>query len=158
MKVRAWRMTKARHAATAFNGAGAETFGGRWNSPGTPVVYVAGSASLALLEILVHLRPNDPLDRYVLFEVTFDASLVITIEPATLPRTWRRHPPSPATQTVGDTWARERRSAVLRLPSVIVTGESNYLLNPRHEDFTKINIGPKTQARIDSRLLRPPLR
>ena len=52
---RAWRIIKSRFAAEAFSGEGARLYGGRWNSPGTAMVYTAGSVSLATLELLVHL-------------------------------------------------------------------------------------------------------
>jgi RES domain-containing protein len=154
MTVSAWRIVKARHAAKAFTGQGAKDYGGRWNSPGVPVIYVAGSAALAMLEMLVHLQSHDLLKRYVLFEVTFDLSLVTSVRPTTLPRTWKRSPPPPAVQLVGDSWIADARSAVLRVPSVIVPNEWNYLLNPAHADFRKITIGPKQPARFDPRLIK----
>ena len=156
MTLRAWRITKAKHAATAFSGGAAKTFGGRWNSPGTAIVYTAGSVSLAILEMLVHLQAPDLMKRYVVFEVAFDASLVTAIDPATLPKPWRRSPAPRTAQQVGDTWAATGHSAVLQLPSVIVPSEWNYLLNPAHPDFAKITMGPKKPIRIDPRLIKVP--
>lgn len=57
MKRRAWRLVKQKHAATAFDGDGARLFGGRWNAPGSRVIYTSTTLSLAALEILVHLLP-----------------------------------------------------------------------------------------------------
>ena len=88
--IRAWRITQAKHAATAFTGGGAKDFGGRWNSPGTAIVYAAGSTSLAILEMLVHLQAQELMHRYVIFEVSFDQALLTSVDPATLPRSWRR--------------------------------------------------------------------
>jgi len=45
----AWRITKREHTRNAFTGEGAREFGGRWNHPGTAVVYTAQSQSLAAL-------------------------------------------------------------------------------------------------------------
>ncbi len=158
MTVRAWRIVKAKHAAAAFTGEGARLAGGRWNSPGTPVVYLSGSASLAMLETLVHLQSRELLKRYVLFEALFDERLVTAIEGKALPRTWRGSPPPAAVQRIGDDWFAQCRSAVLRVPSVIVPGEWNYLLNPSHPEFAAITIGPKTPVRLDPRLVRLPSR
>ncbi len=36
------------------NSEGARQYGGRWNRPGTPVIYASGSISLAALEVIVH--------------------------------------------------------------------------------------------------------
>ena len=51
-----YRIVKEKRADTAMDGNGARLYGGRWNSIGRPVVYVAGSESLAILKILVHLK------------------------------------------------------------------------------------------------------
>ncbi len=153
MIIRAWRITKAKYAAAAFSGGAAKAYGGRWNTTGTSVVYTAGSNSLAILEMLVHLQADDLLRRYVIFEVSFDEMLVKTVAPATLPKRWRRSP-SPATvQQVGDRWVAAGSSAVLRLPSAIVPTEWNYLLNPAHGDFAKIAIGRKQPIKFDPRLV-----
>ena len=52
--MQAFRIVKRRHAADAFNGEGARIYGGRWNRPGTPVVYAAHTRALAALESLAH--------------------------------------------------------------------------------------------------------
>lgn len=154
MTVTAWRIVKARHARAAFNGQGARIAGGRWNSPGHAVVYVAGSASLAMLEMLVHLQNQDVLRRYVLFDVTFDSSLVQAVAGIDLPRNWRSSPPPAGTRRIGDQWLQRGDSAVLRVPSALVPDEFNYLLNPAHKDFEAITIGAPQPVRLDPRLAR----
>lgn len=146
----AWRIVKALHAATAFNGEGARLYGGRWNSTGTSVVYTSGSKALAALETLVHLNPP-VIFQYVAIPIEIDDAFV---EKATaLPADWTEEPPPPATKEIGDLWAKEARSAVLALPSVIIPGEPNYLLNPAHPDFKKITIGKPEPFSFDPRLL-----
>ena len=157
MMIHAWRITKAKHAATAFTGGGAKAYGGRWNSPGTAVVYTTGSISLAILEMLVHLQAQYLLRHYVIFPVSFDQTLTATFSPATLPA-WRRSPPPASVQRVGDAWVAGGSSAVLRLPSVVVPSEWNYLLNPAHRDFATCTIGPKQHIKLDPRLIKPPAR
>lgn len=155
MTLHSWRIVKARFAAIAFSGEGAKIAGGRWNSLGTPVVYTAATQSLAILEMLVHLRVPDLLQHYVLLQVTFDPKLVATLDPRTLPKNWKQSPPPPSVQSLGNAWLARASSPILRIPSVIVPAESNYLLNPAHPDFSKITIGPKLPARLDPRLLKP---
>ncbi len=154
--IHAWRITKAKHAATAFTGGGAKAFGGRWNSPGTALVYTASTTSLAILEMLVHLQAQDRMHRYVIFEVSFEEALMTSIDPATLPKSWRKSPAPASVQQVGDQWSAQGSSAVLQVPSVIVPSEWNYLLNPAHPDFAKITLGPKQPIKFDSRLLKTP--
>ena len=148
----AWRIVKRKHAATAFSGRGAADHGGRWNSRGVPVVYASGNKSLAALESLVHLNPPVRF-KYVAIRVKFDAALVEIFPVKSLPTGWRREPPPPSTQAIGDAWVRAGRSAVLELPSVIVSGEPNYLLNPAHPGFKKISIGKPEPFAFDPRLL-----
>jgi RES domain-containing protein len=148
----AWRIVKAKHAATAFSGDGAAKTGGRWNSRGVPVVYASSTKSLAALETLVHLNPPVPF-KYVAFRLQFDAALVENIPLNRLPADWRVEPPPPSTKAIGDAWVREVKSAVLTLPSVIVPGELNYLLNPAHPAFKRISIGKPERFAFDPRLL-----
>jgi len=148
----AWRIVREKHAATAFTGAGAALAGGRWNSRGSRVVYASGSVALAALETLVHLNP--PISfRYLVFQIDFDEHLVERVLPPALPADWRDEPPPPSTKRFGDQWVNEARSAVLELPSIIIPGESNYLLNTSHPDFTTIAIGKPESFAFDPRLL-----
>lgn len=154
MIVRAFRISKARHAASAFTGEGAERFGGRWNNPGIPIVYTAGSISLAVLEVLVRLNLDDFLERYLVIEASFDDSFITEIKPVNLPREWRSEPPPAKLQQIGEEWTAEGKCAVLRVPSAVVPSEWNYLLNPRHPQFAKILIGPKEPFDFDPRLMK----
>ncbi|MCB1228081.1 MAG: RES family NAD+ phosphorylase [Verrucomicrobiales bacterium] len=146
----AWRIVKEKHAATAFSGEGARLYGGRGNSAGKSVVYTSGSKALAALESLVHLNPP-VIFKYVAIPIEFDDTLVEKV--TELPADWTEEPPPPATKDIGDLWVKEARSAVLELPSVIIPGEPNYLLNPAHPDFKKITIGMPEPFSFDPRLL-----
>jgi RES domain-containing protein len=154
MTVHAWRIVKAKLASTAFSGDGARRYGGRWNISGRPVVYVAQNASLAILETLVHLRTRELVQQYVLFHVQFDGRIMTALDPKDLPESWRRIEPSPEVQRLGDAWLAGATSAVLRVPSVIVPTEWNYLLNPAHPHFPRIKIGPRIPVRLDLRLIK----
>ncbi|MDK2971975.1 MAG: hypothetical protein PWP23_1730 [Candidatus Sumerlaeota bacterium] len=148
----AWRIVKEKHAASAFDGEGAFTYGGRWNSPGVRVVYASESLSLAALESLVHLNPFLPF-RYVRFRVEFADALVEEIGKDSLVRDWNVQPPGPASKSVGDAWGRAARTPVLRVPSVIIPIESNFLLNPQHPGFRKVRISKPEPFALDPRLL-----
>jgi RES domain-containing protein len=149
----AWRIVKAPHADRAFTGEGAWRTGGRWNSPGVPMVYASEHKSLAVLEILVHLDPQDA-SHYRTFRIAFDEALVERLPIERLPPGWREEMPARAARQMGDAWARENRSAVLAVPSVLIPEELNFLLNPRHPDFTKIKIEKPTDYTFDPRLLK----
>ncbi len=150
----AWRLVRAEWQATAFDGDAAARLPGRWNGLGTPVIYTAQSRSLAILELVVNLHRVERrrLPACVLFEVRFADRLVETVSDADLPDDWTARPIPRSTRALGDAWAAAASSAVLRLPSVVVYGEFNYLLNPLHPDFREIGIGAPEILRWDPRL------
>lgn len=152
--IRAWRLVKSRHASTAFDGEGARLHGARWNSPGTLVAYASENVALAVLEVLVHLQASAILDSYSLASVRFPSELIEDLDVSALPGRWRRFPAPRETRAIGDQWVRERRSAVLRVPSVIVSSADNFLLNPAHADFAKATVEPPEPFEFDPRLLK----
>lgn len=148
----AWRIVKARHAATAFTGEGAAKTGGRWNSRGLRVVYTSSTQALAALETLVHLNPPMAF-QYSMFRLEFDAALVEALPSKKLPADWNTEPPPVSTKKLGDAWVRAARTPILAVPSVIIAGELNYLLNPAHADFKKITRSKPQPFAFDPRLL-----
>ena len=150
--ITAWRIVPAHYADAPFTGEGARRFGGRWNSPGRAVVYTSAHQSLAALEILVHLNPRIPL-RFKAFAVHFEESWIERLPASALPPDWRNEPPGAATMRCGDRWLESGRSAVLAVPSAIIPVEENYLLNPVHPDFSRLQIDAPKDFSFDPRLL-----
>lgn len=139
----AWRLCRRPHAD--FSGEGARRFGGRWNSPGRPVVYLAEHPALAALEVRVHLDlPFDllPVD-FVLLQVDVSDGPVLCQEV-----------PS-QTVTVGDTWLAEASSATVRVPSVLIGHAWNVLFNPAHPDAPQAGVRGIEPFVFDPRLWRP---
>lgn len=134
-----WRLVKTRHAATAFSGDGARRYGGRWNARGTSVVYLSGGLSLAALELFVHLTPEDARLQFSAIRVDVPAAIAAAqLSVAELPANWRDEPPPDSCKALGSNWIEKAEAALLRVPSIIVPSEFNYLLNPAHQDFRKI--------------------
>ena len=148
------RIVQARVAGRAFTGEGARRYGGRWNSNGVAVVYTAGSTSLAILEVLVHIPTYDILDEYVHIPVEFDNKFVLALNPDELPAKWDKDPSPHANKQIGDSWVGNQRSLILELPSVIVPTEKNFLINPAHPDFSKLKIGEPQRFEFDPRRLK----
>lgn len=148
-----WRIVRAARVDSAFTGEGARLYGGRWNSPGTAVIYVSQHESLAALELLVHLTPIPPDDRYLSFRLEWDDKLTEHLAIKNLPPHWNAEPPDFRTMQIGDDWVRAGKSVALAVPSVLSASEMNFLLNPRHSDFKKIKISKPVEYRFDSRLL-----
>ncbi|HJT71569.1 MAG TPA: RES domain-containing protein [Terriglobales bacterium] len=154
MIITAWRITKRRHAKAAFTGAGAKKYGGRWNSPGSALVYTSATQSLALLEILVHLQTPELIHEYVSISVGIDEQLIQRLDPSRLPRDWRAEPVPAQVRNIGDEWVKSMSSVVLEVPSVLVPAESNFLLNPAHPDFPRLLIGEPVRFAFDERFAR----
>ena len=152
--ITAWRIVNANYKDKAFAGDGARVHGGRWNSKGVAVVYTAGSLALASIEMLVNLPAPKLLQKYTRIPAQISPDLVLDLPEFELPEDWQSRPISPSTRAIGDQWAKEQRSAVLRVPSIVVPDEYNYLLNPNHPEFAKIKIGKPTVYYFDPRLIK----
>ncbi len=153
MKITAWRIVKANHADSAFDGEGARIAGGRWNGIGIPMIYTADSLALAVLEITVHLSQEDLLQKnYFRISVQFDSALVTALDPAKIPEDWDSLPPSESTQNIGTQWALSQKSVILKVPSTVVREEFNYLINPVHPEFKKLLIGNPETVVFDPRI------
>ena len=148
-----WRITHEQYAADAFSGEGAKTYGGRFNSPGVPMVYTAGSLALATLELLVRLNRRRRLAPYVRIAASFPANLLAVADD--LPEGWDDRPYGRVSQEWGDTWTGEQVSLALKVPSVVEPLESNYLINPGHPEVDRLDVGPPTPLNLDPRL--PPI-
>jgi RES domain-containing protein len=153
--MRVWRICKVEHAASAFSGEGALRYDGRWHRKGTPVVYASESRSLAALEQLVHLSRQRLPPHFVCFAVDVPENLPISVvRIGDLPRGWHGHPAPVELREIGTRWAESGRSVCLRVPSAVVRGEHNFLLNPRHPDFRKLRIRRPEPFDFDPRLVR----
>ena len=151
--ITAWRITSADLASNAFSGWGAREYGGRWNHPGTPLVYTAQSQALAALELFVHIKDEYAALDLVLIPVGIPAAVKIKKVPRSrLTRGWDSHPPGDASMDLGTRWAQSAATAVLRVPSVMAPDEYNYLLNPLHPDFAKLKIGDPKPFSFDPRM------
>lgn len=146
----AWKLAKKEHAN--LSGEGARLYGGRWNTPGHRVVYLCQEASLTVLEVLVHLDlsaeliPND----YVLMEADLRAIKGRRNQKLLEEGPMINH--EKKSQTLGNKWIKEKRTLLLRVPSVIVPHSFNLLLNPEHPLAKQIPKPKITAFNIDSRL------
>ncbi len=125
----------------------------RWNSKGNFVVYTFSSRALACLENVVH-RSGEGLNKlFKLMEIEIPDSLEMEIiTQSILPENWQEFVNLPVTQEIGNNWISKKLSPVLRVPSVIIPGESNFLINQNHPDFGKITLRAVTDFIFDARL------
>jgi len=150
-----WRLTRKAHTAQPLSGEGARLYGGRWNHIGVPIVYSSQSLSLAVLEYLVNVSiadlPGDLFsirikipDGFACSEIAFDE----------LPDTWRTFPAPEELKDIGTNWARKRDTPVLLVPSVVIPGEFNCLINPTHSLAKEIVVDRVEPFALDERLVK----
>ena len=148
-----YRITKAQYADRLVASGGAA----RWNGRGQYVIYTAATRALACLENVVHRSGEGLLDgfRVMVIEVPDDLA-VETIAADDLPADWFDFHQYDTCQRIGGDWLRSGQSAVLRVPSAIITHEWNYLLNPAHPAFTRIRLLRAEPFVFDPRLKTGP--
>lgn len=147
------RLCVAEDFSCAGNGAAA--VGGRWNSVGRPVIYLADSLALAQLEKRVHTPLRPPRD-LVAVEAMLPAAVVAAAETVVLPEGWDADNVNwsvgcAVSQHLGDDWLARGSALLLRVPSVVVPVGWNYLLNPAHPDAGRVKTR-RIEYRPDARL------
>jgi len=150
----AWRLVKTTHLSSAWDGEGARRHGGRWNSPGVAVAYASEHLSLACIEVLVTVHRSGELDDYTAIVADL-ADVAVADFDGEPPPDWSSRIPTVSTQAIGDAWVRAGATAILRVPSVVVPVEYNYLINPAHPDAKRIAIGKPMAFPFDARLKVP---
>lgn len=124
-----------------LSGFGASLRGSRWNPKGKPAVYTAGNRALALTEVLVHLTLDEIPEDYQIASIVIPESVsILEIPIKSLPHNWNCIDVNPETQKIGLQWISESNSCVLKVPSVVVKGEFNYVISPAHPECKLISI------------------
>lgn len=147
-----FRLSKSKFAGD-LTGKGAEISGGRWNSKGTAMVYTSESRALCTTEVAVHTPlGNVPLD-YVLVSIDIPEDITIQeLQLSEIPSDWKSFPHSHSTQEIGDNFVNSGKSAVMKVPSAVVQGDHNYLINPNHKESVQIKFISSEPFSFDQRM------
>jgi len=146
------RLTRSVYARD-LSGKGAEKFGGRWNTPGVPMLYTSDSRALSMLELLVHTgRYSCPKDLVLIsLDIPDDAKIHSVYFPL-LPEGWDTYPYTTATRNLGDKFIRDKEMLAMKVPSVMVPGEFNLLINPLHAELSRLRITDEMALQLNERL------
>ena len=147
-----WRLVRRRHAQTAeaaYSGDGAALRGGRWNSRYVRIAYASTSRALALIELLVHIDWSDLPDDLVIVGATLEHP---PLPAPPLSIGWDANPPGVASMHIGDAFVREAAAGAMLVPSAVVPGDHNVLINPAHAHFSAIVFDAVEEFVIDARI------
>jgi len=149
MKV--YRITKAKYSQD-LSGTGAKLYGGRWNSKGTAILYTAENKALAALKSLVHFDPVLVPKNLKIITIEIPKRAIKNLGQDKLPKGWKSNPVLLELSEIGKKWVESNSSLALKVPSVIIPGEYNVLVNPEHKLFSTIKILEQEDFSFDERL------
>lgn len=148
-----FRLCKAAFAKD-LSGKGAELSGGRWNSKGTAMLYASSSRALCMAEVAFHLPLYLVPEDYRLISLEIPERLKFeTVFPESLSTDWKQFPHKNSTQLIGDAFIKSGKNLLIRVPSAVVQGEWNYLINTNHKDVKLIKTLSNDPFHFDERLL-----
>jgi RES domain-containing protein len=120
-----YRVVRRQYAG--LTGEGARLYGGRFNPPGIPAVYTSQSIALAVLEILVHVDKSEVPNDYVVMAIRIAGRRVSRRLDTDL---------AGVNHFTADRFRTSfYRCPVLRVASVIVPREYNFVLLPEGDGF-----------------------
>lgn len=145
-----FRLAEQEHSD--LSGVGGMFGSGRWNHRGNLVLYAASSRALACAERLVHesIEVMPPLVMLTLW-VPDDAPLR-KLTPTELPDDWNLLAPAESTKNIGSAWLKSKEQLILQLPSAVIGGDYNFIINPLHPFHSQIKVMRETPFHYDERL------
>lgn len=138
--------------AELLNGEGARLHGGRWNSIGVPCLYTSESISLCVLEYACNVRLDLLPVSLSITVITLPDNSWHEFKWNELPKNWSEIPLPVETQLWGSDLLTTAKTLALKLPSVVIPTEYNYIINPLHPDFKKVKIKEVRPFNFDKRL------
>ena len=149
-----YRLQNTKYAIN-LSGKGAALVGARWNSKGTEIIYTTQGRCLAMAEVVVHLSLATLPKGYKMIGIFIpDEVEIYEFDTKKLPIGWNVFPEIVATQVIGDAFIKDLKYAVMKVPSAVVKGDFNYLINPFHTDFDKLKIASQEDFPFDKRIFK----
>ena len=148
--MRAYRIGDPAGRFPVWSTEGAKRTSGRWHEAGSEVIYASESYSTAMLEKLVHWNGALPPNQHFV-EITIPKGTRYEVVTADVLPGWFE-PNGEEARRFGRAWYREKRSAILIVPSVVARMEQNVVINRRHSDSDALIVGLETPVWWDQRL------
>ena len=139
-----WRLYRAAHGP-GLDGTGGLYAAGRWHRLGRRVVYFGASAAIVVLEKLAHVDPDALPGDLLLGRFEGEPSVEAATEPLDVGDLI-------ACRARGERFLEAGRACVLRVSSVVLPEETNYLVNAAHPDAARIRLVSQRSFFFDERL------
>jgi len=150
-----YRLTKAKYAKKLSGLGASKSSTHRWNSRGTSMLYTSQSRALAVSEVAAHLTLEElPPEQAMLTIYIPDSVSMQSIMLSSLPLGWDCWPAIAKTKAIGDAFIQENEHCVLKVPSALIGGDFNFLINSLHPQFSEIKIINNTPFVINQRMLK----
>ncbi len=147
-----YRLSREKYA-NQLSCIGASRSGNRWNSKGTEIIYCADSRALAMAEVSVHISLTALPKDFVMMEIFIPDFIEIhSVAESELFERWNDFPHNYRTQKIGDNFIMDNKYCILKVPSAVVKGDFNYLVNPYHSNFKRVKIKNFYKFPFDVRL------
>jgi len=139
-----------------LSGYGAFRHSGRWHTKGNHLIYTAESRALTALELIVRIIdiPVFSNHHHLLTLYIPDDLSMRKINVNNLPENWKQNPSGLLTRAFGDRFIRNNKFLMLKVPSVMIPGEFNYLINPNHSEIKKVKIKKVEPFHFDNRITK----
>lgn len=131
-----------------LTGTGAFLHGGRWNFPGTYMLYTAENNVLAAFEIALRIPLEQISQDYVMIPLSVPEDS--RAPDPSLPKNWYRD--VTITRAVGDSFLKEGKSLCMKVPSALISDSFNILINPKHDLIRKVKVMEPRAILFDKRL------
>lgn len=146
-----FRIASANYIAD-LSGNGSKLYGGRWNEKGVAMVYFASSRAMAIMELLVHLMPEDLYKDYAIAEFKVPDDKILKISLTELPDNWKDEEREVYLKKIGKKFIDDGRYLLMQIPSILVEEENNFIMNPSHTDAQKVKLISQRIFKFDRRL------
>ncbi|PSB46860.1 hypothetical protein C7B80_11870 [Cyanosarcina cf. burmensis CCALA 770] len=150
-ELKAYRIGAANNQYRIFDGYGSLLYPGRWNSSACRMIYCSEHYSTALLEKLVHSNTGKIPQSQQWIEISIPAGTSYEVVTPHSLRGWDSSSQKTSKQ-FGDRWVKQRRSAILLVPSIVARVDNNILINEAHPEFQRITTSLNQPVVWDSRL------
>ncbi|HZH36302.1 MAG TPA: RES family NAD+ phosphorylase, partial [Flavisolibacter sp.] len=94
-----------------------------------------------------------PKDYFLISVSVPDTAAILKLADTNMPPDWRSNPHSNSTQTIGDRFILESTYLILAVPSAVVPGDFNFLINPAHPQMKEVTIAHVEPFEFDSRFV-----